>query len=410
MVADEAGGTWPEAVLPYGVVQVGQGPPRPATAVGDEVVDLAGLARDGLFDGALDEPVATFEQPTLDRFLGAGRAAWQAVRARLAELLADPAARDRIRPHRSPLGGARHLLPWTVADYVDFYSSRDHATNVGRIFRPDDAALPPAWDHLPIGYHGRAGTVVVSGTPIVRPTGLSRAPGSDEVVSGPSRRLDVEVEVGWVVGGGTPLGSSVPTTAFADHVLGAVLVDDWSARDLQAFEYRPLGPFLGKSFATSVSPWVVPLDALDVARVAPPEPPHPAAHHLAPAGDGYDLRLELVVQPAGSAPPTVLARPRAAGLRWTPAQQLAHLTSNGASLRTGDLFASGTVSGPTRGERGCLLELSWGWRESVPLDGGGDRRHGLEDGDTVTIRGSAPGADGGTVPLGAVVGTILPAR
>jgi fumarylacetoacetase len=400
--------TWPTTVLPYGVVRRAGAPPRPATAVGDDAVDLAGLAYDGLLDGAVPDPIAVFDHPTLDRFLAAGPSAWRGLRSRLAEILADPTAAERLGPRRTPLRAVTPVLAWSVADYVDFYSSRDHATNVGRIFRPENASLPEAWDHLPIGYHGRAGTVVVSGTTIVRPRGLYR----DEhgvVAAGPSRRLDLEVEVGWVVGTGSPLGSTVPTTAFADHVLGVVLVNDWSARDLQAFEYRPLGPFLGKSFATSVSPWIVPLDALDAARVPPPDPLPEPPGHLAPAGDGYDLRLELELTPA-DAQPTVLTRPQARRLRWTPAQQLAHLTSNGASLRTGDLYASGTVSGPTADERGCLLELSWGWQQDVELAGRGSRRDGLVDGDTVTIRGDAPGRDGTTVPLGEVTGRIAPAR
>jgi fumarylacetoacetase len=217
------------------------------------------------------------------------------------------------------------------------------------------------------------------------------------------------VEVGWVVGAGSDLGTTVATTAFPDHVLGLVLVNDWSARDLQAFEYRPLGPFLGKSFATSVSPWIVPLDALAAARVAPPDPlPDPAAH-LAPAGDGYDLRLELEILPRGG-PGTIVSRPNAAGLRWTPAQQLAHLASNGAALRPGDLYASGTVSGPTADQRGCLLELTWGWRDPVTLADGSTRQDGLEDGDVVTIRGTAPGPDGSIVPLGEVTGRVVASR
>ena len=391
-------------MLPYGVVRRRDGRRHVATALHDRVVDLAAVAAAGLLDGALDEPRSVFGHRTLDRLLAAGPAAWRGTRTRLLEL----AAGGRLDTFAAPVRSVAPVLPWTVADYVDFYSSRDHATNVGRIFRPDDAALPPAWDQLPIGYHGRAGTVVVSGTEVVRPRGLHRdADGAG--VDGPEPHLDVEVELGWVVGAGSPPGQRVATTAFADHVLGAVLVNDWSARAVQAFEYRPLGPFLSKAFATSVSPWIVPLDALDAARVPPPPPPQPPHDHLAPAGDGYDVRLELALQPHGGEE-TVVTRPRAAGLRWTPAQQLAHLTATGAPLRTGDLYASGTISGPTSDEVGCLLERSWGWRRPVPLDDGGDRRDGLADGDTVTIRGWAPGPDGAEVPLGEVSGRIVPAR
>ncbi|MEX1177700.1 MAG: fumarylacetoacetate hydrolase family protein [Nitriliruptor sp.] len=404
---------WSTTTLPYGVVRRAGQPPRPATTVGDDAVDLAGLARDGLLDGALADPLGTLDHPTLDRFLAAGPDVWRGLRDRLLELVHDGSADGptaaRLAAHRVPLAEVSPVLAWSVADYVDFYSSREHATNVSRIFRPDEPSLPDAWDHLPIGYHGRAGTVVVSGTPIVRPTGLRRDPVRSDIVSGPSRHLDVEVELGWVVGVGSQLGSTVPTTAFADHVLGAVVVNDWSARDLQAFEYRPLGPFLGKSFATSVSPWIVPLDALATARVAPPPPPHPPAHHLAPAGDGYAIGFELELTAAGGAP-TVLARSDAAGLRWTPAQQLAHMTSNGASLRTGDLYASGTISGASSDQRGSLLELTWGWSDALTLVDGVTRRDGLADGDVVTIRASAPGPDGGPVTLGEVTGRIEPAR
>jgi fumarylacetoacetase len=395
-----AEGAWPASVLPYGVVER-EGVTHPAVAVGDHVLDLTGLARAGLFDATLPDAPAVLDGPTLDGLLAAGRPAWRALRARLQELVRDPAFRSRVEPHLHAASEVRPRLAWTVADYVDFYSSLDHATNVGRIFRPDEDPLPAAWRRLPIGYHGRAGTVVVSGTDIVRPCGLRRD--GDAVTFGPTRQLDLEVEVGFVVGGRTELGDRIATDAFAGHVLGVVLVNDWSARDIQAFEYRPLGPFLGKSFATSVSPWIVPLDALDAARVrAPSQDPVPSSH-LAPAGDAYDLQLELEI--AGH----VVSRPRFAPTYWTPAQQLAHLTSNGATLRSGDLYASGTVSGPTVEERGCLLELTWGGRGSIDVGAAGGRTW-LEDGDVVTIRGRAPGPDGVAVPLGEVTGRVQPAR
>jgi fumarylacetoacetase len=393
------GGTWPAVALPYGVV-AHDGRSVPATAIGDHALDLAGLASTGLLDGAIADPVGVFDGASLDRLLAEGRAAWQGLRARLEELVTDRRAEARVTPYLLPLAAVRPRLAWTVADYVDFYSSLDHATNVGRIFRPGEEPLPTAWRYLPIGYHGRAGTVVVSGTDIVRPSGLRRE--RDEVVFRPSLQLDLEVEVGFVVGGGTTPGDRVGPDAFADHVLGLVLVNDWSARDIQAFEYRPLGPFLGKSFATSVSPWIVPLDALAAARVAPPTQTPPPPDHLAPAGAAYDLDLELEV--AGH----VVSRPRFAGTYWTPAQQLAHLTSNGATLRSGDLYASGTVSGPTRAERGCLLELTWGGRDELHLDD--ETRTWLDDGDTVVIRGTAPAPGGGRLPLGEVAGTVRPAR
>jgi fumarylacetoacetase len=394
------GDTWPSTALPLAVVEFDAGA-RPATAVGDHAVDLAGLASDGLLDGALEDPANIFSSATLDALLAAGPDAWRGLRGRLLELVADRGAERRVAPHVVPLTAVRARLAWTVADYVDFYSSLDHATNVGRIFRPGEDPLPEAWRHLPIGYHGRAGTVVVSGTDVIRPCGLRRH--GDEVSFGPSRQLDVEVEVGFVVGGRTSPGERVLPGAFADHVFGVVLVNDWSARDIQAFEYRPLGPFLGKSFATSVSGWIVPLEALGAARVAPPPQDPTPSVHLLPPGDAYDLALELEI--AGH----VVSRPRFATTYWTAAQQLAHLTSNGATLRAGDLYASGTVSGAGADERGCLLELTWGGSDELAL-GDGSSRTWLEDGDVVTIRGSAPGPGGGRLPLAEVTGRVQPAH
>jgi fumarylacetoacetase len=295
-----------------------------------------------------------------------------------------------------PLADVELRMPFDVPDYVDFYSSEHHAENVGRIFRPGQPPVLPNWRHLPVGYHGRAGTVVVSGTPVVRPRG-QRGAGD----FGPSRRLDIEAEVGFVVGAGSTPGRPVSTVDFEEHVFGVVLVNDWSARDIQSWEYQPLGPFLGKSFATSVSPWVVPLSAL--ATVDAPEQDPPVVEYLRePRRFSYDIRL--AVDWNG----TEVSRPPFRELYWTPAQQLAHLTVNGASLRTGDLFASGTVSGPVRDQTGSFLELTWDGAEPVRLADGSQRTF-LEDGDTVTIRAVGAGADGGEVDLGEVSGTVRPA-
>ena len=293
--------------------------------------------------------------------------------------------------------------PFEVADYVDFYSSEHHATNLGRILRPGTAPLTPNWKHLPIGYHGRAGTVAVSGTPVVRPCGQQKGDGAP--VFGPTQRLDVEVEVGFVVGVPSELGRPVPVSAFADHVFGVCLVNDWSARDLQAWEYVPLGPFLGKSFLTSVSPWVVPLDALKAARVPPPARDPRPLPYLRDDDEPWGLDLTLELRLNGE----VMSRPPFAGMYWTPAQQLAHLTVNGANLRTGDLLASGTVSGPERDQRGSLIELSWGGTEPVELADGSTRTF-LEDGDVVSITATAPGANGERVHFGEVTGRVEPAR
>lgn len=382
--------------LPYGVFVHGEREPRIGVRVGDFVLDLAGAEAAGLVLAA-----GALGRPTLNAFMALGRPQWTAVRQRLTELLTDPAHRAAVEPLLVPLDEVRLLLPFEVADYVDFYSSEHHAANVGQIFRPGQPPLLPNWRHLPIGYHGRAGTVVVSGTPVTRPCG--QRPGPEGPTYGPSARLDIEAEVGFVVGVPSPLGSRVSVDDFADHVFGVVLVNDWSARDIQAWEYQPLGPFLGKSFATSVSAWVTPLDALADAFRPGPEQDPPVADYLRDVPHlGLDLRLQ--VEWNGER----VSEPPFATMYWTPAQQLAHLTVNGASLRTGDLYASGTVSGPERGQVGSFLELTWGGAEPVKLDGG--TRTFLEDGDTVTITATAPGPDGTTVALGEVTGTILPAR
>jgi fumarylacetoacetase len=348
--------------LAYGVVDG-----RVVVPLGDRLVDLARTLP--------PELAGVVAGPTLDPLLAAGPQVWADVRGALAERV----EQDRVQ--EAPPGPPR--LPFTVADYVDFYSSEQHATNVGRLFRPDGEPLPRAWKHLPIGYHGRSGTVAVSGTPVTRPHGLL-GPG----VFGPTAKLDFEAEVGFVVG--VPAAGPVAPDDWRAHVFGVVLVNDWSARDIQAFETVPLGPFLGKSFLTSVSPWVVPLAALEDAFVEPPVQDPPPAAHLTPAGPG--LALDLEVRLDGE----VISRPPAAGLYWTAAQQLAHLTANGASLRTGDLYASGTVSGDRPDQLGCLLERTKNGTE--PLG----RRTFLEDGDTVTISATA-----GPVDLGAVSGTVV---
>jgi fumarylacetoacetase len=296
-------------------------------------------------------------------------------------------------------------LPFTVADYVDFYASENHARNVGQIFRPDAAdSLTPNWKHLPIGYHGRSGTIVVSGTDVVRPSGQRKAPADAAPVFGPSVRLDIEAEVGFVVGTPSEMGRPVRLSDYRDHVFGLCLLNDWSARDIQAWEYVPLGPFLGKSFATSVSAWITPLDALDDARVAAPARTHPLLPYLDDASEdpgGYDLRISVAINGH------VVSEPPFSTMYWTAAQQLAHMTVNGASLRTGDLYGSGTVSGASEGERGSLLELTWNGRDALELPDG--KRTFLEDGDEVTLTAWAPGPGGTRVGLGEVRGRITQA-
>jgi fumarylacetoacetase len=378
--------------LPYGSALLPDGRRRVVVAVRDDVLDLTAAA-----PALAPQHADLFTDGTLDRFLAAGQPVWQQLRAALL------GAVDHLDPSLLLPADAVLQLPFAVADYVDFYSSEHHATNVGRIFRPGGEPLPPSWRSLPIGYHGRAGTVVVSGTPVVRPSGQRR--GDDgRVVFGPSTRLDLEAEVGFVVG--APTSSPVTIERFADHVLGVCLVNDWSARDIQAWEYVPLGPFLGKAFATSVSAWVVPFEALGAARIRPPvREPRPLPHLDDDGTEPWGLDLRLEVRLNG----TLISQPPFASTYWTGAQQLAHLTSGGATLRTGDLYASGTVSGPQPHERGSLLELSWGGTQPLPLDDGTTRTF-LEDGDEVVITATAPGPDGTTVALGEVRGRVLPAR
>jgi fumarylacetoacetase len=381
------------ANLPYGVFSVGdQDPtaPRVGVRIGDSVLDLVPV---------LGEQV--FAKPSLNAFMAQGRARWRDVRARITELLTDSRHRAVIQAALHPLSAVRLHMPFEVGDYVDFYASENHAANVGRLFRPGGAALMPNWKHLPVGYHGRSGTVLLSGTPVPRPRG--QRPGDGAPTFGPSQRLDFEAEVGFVIGAGSGLGSPVAVEEFADHVFGAFLVNDWSARDIQAWESRPLGPFLAKSFATSISPWIVPLEALAPAQVRPPPQDPAPLPYLAGAGQsGFDLALEVRLNGQ------VVSRPPFATMYWTPAQMLAHMTVNGACTRTGDFYASGTVSGPDREQCGCLLELSWGGTEPLKLPDGSVRSF-LEDGDEVTISAAAPAADGGRIGFGEVTGRILAA-
>jgi fumarylacetoacetase len=364
----------------FGVFSVGGDAPRVGFRVGNGILDLTTVRLGAVFDAA-----------SLNPFLALGRSAWEDTLSRIDQLVTGGA-------EIIPLEQTVAHLPIEVGDYVDFYSSLEHATNLGRLFRPDVEPLLPNWRYLPVGYHGRSGTVVVSGTPIVRPCGQAKA--SDEVAPtfGPSRRLDIELELGFVVGVGSSLGAPVPAAAVRDHVFGVVLVNDWSARDIQAWEYQPLGPFLGKSFATSVSAWVTPLALLEDRFVrAPVQDPEPLPY-LRVAGE-WALDAELEVELSG----TVVSRTNASGLYWTMPQQLAHATVNGASIRTGDLFATGTISGSKHGSEGSLIELTSNGVHPIRL-GDGSTRTFLEDDDEVVLRGRA-----GDLELGEVRGTIVPA-
>jgi fumarylacetoacetase len=349
--------------LAYGVLAAGGVCARTEDG---RVLDLSGL-----------DPV--FAARSLNPFMARGPAFWADTRKRLGE---------GVEVESPALG-----MPIEVADFVDFYASHHHAGNIGRMFRPDDEPLLPNWRHLPVGYHGRAGTVVPSGTPVRRPCGQSRPPGSDAPSFGPSRALDFELEIGYVIGVASTFGEPVPVERAADHVFGIVLLNDWSARDVQAWEYRPLGPFLAKSFATSISRWVVPLEELERHRVeVEPQEPQPLPYLSEPPW-AYDLPLEVELNGA------TIARTSARHLYWSMTQKVAHLTANGASLRTGDLLGSGTISGPEADSHGSMIELTWNGERPLRLADGSERTF-LEDGDEVVLRGA---------PLGEVRGRVEPA-
>lgn len=363
------------ANLPYGVYSTAGTAPRVGTRWGDDVIDLAMLLHDDVF-----------AEPSLNPFMAQGPQRWRSVRAAIREAL------SAGLPHRgvhSVAEVALHL-PFTVADYVDFYASEHHASNLGRLFRPGNAdPLMPNWRHLPVSYTGRSASVVVSGTDILRPCGQWLPEGGSTPEYGPTRRLDIEAELGFVVGVGNAMGTPIAAADATEHIFGVVLFNDWSARDVQAWEYAPLGPHLGKSFASTVSPWVVPLAALDAARIpAPAQDPTPIAYLRMEEPWGLDISLE--VEWNGE----VISRPPYASTYWSPAQMLAHLTANGAPTRTGDLFASGTVSGPRADQVGSLIERGAGF---------------LSDGDEVVLRATAPAADGTRIGFGEARGRILPA-
>jgi len=380
--------------LPYGVFSVAgerRRGPGVGVRIGDSVLDLARV---------LADPV--FGEPSLNALMAQGPNRWSEVRALITEVLTTERHRGTVEAGLYPLSAVRLHLPFTPGDYVDFFGNEYHAANAGRLFRPGAEPLAPNWKHLPVGYHGRSGTIVRSGTPVIRPRGQRKGPQDSAPAFGPSRRLDFEAEVGFVIGTGSALGAPVGVGEFADHVFGVFLVNDWSARDLQAWESTPLGPFLAKSFATSISPWVVPLEALRHARVSPPPRDPEPLPYLADTGKwGLDLTLEVRLNGQ------LVSRPPFATMYWTAAQMLAHLTVNGASTRTGDMYASGTVSGPDRDQRGCLLELSWGGAEPLTLADGSVRSF-LEDDDEVTISATAPAADGARIGFGEVTGRIVP--
>jgi fumarylacetoacetase len=395
--------------LPFGIISDARSEERrPAVAFEDKVIDLDCLVHQGAL-----ETESLLGAPTLNAFLAEGLETWRAVRTRLQHLLSDAATADERRclaKATLPRDAVTMHLPIAVGDYVDFYSSIEHATNLGRILRPNAEPLLPNYRYIPIGYHGRSGTVVVSGTPVHRPHGQRKPPDAPAPTFGPSTLLDVELEMGWIAGRASTHGEPVLADAVRDHVFGYVLLNDWSARDIQAWEYQPLGPFLGKSFATSISPWIVTLDALEPFRVPEPQrDPEPLPYLRAREPWAYDIELEMLLQTekmrAKSEPAVTVSKTNFRNMYWTVAQQLAHTTSNGATIRPGDLFGTGTISGTDQATQGSFIELTQRGANPLTLPNG-EKRSFLEDGDTVILRGRA--VRGSTqVGFGEVVGTIV---
>ena len=387
--------------LPCGVFSQGEGERRCGMAIGDRVLDVSALEDEGLL--SLGGPY--LDAPYWNDLMEAGPPVWADLRAQVTALLRDGASkRFLVEDHLIPLTDVTLHLPFVVAEYTDFYAGRHHATNVGTMFRGAENALPPNWLHIPIGYNGRASSVVVSGTPVLRPWGQVKGP--DHVVPAfqPSRRFDIELEIGAVVG--TASDRPVTVTEADAMIFGYVLLNDWSARDIQAWEYQPLGPFQAKATATTISPWIVMKAALDPFRTATPPREVPLLPHLQEPGPMlYDIALEVGLTPAGGSE-TVIARTNYAEMYYSAAQQLAHHTTSGCPMSVGDLLGSGTISGPTKDSRGSLLELSWGGKEPFAIAGG--TRSFIEDNDTLTLRGHATG-DGYRIGFGDCRGQVIPA-
>ncbi len=400
--------------LPYGVFRPETGAePRVGVAIGDWVLDLAALEAEGLFENDALRAERPFSEAALNVFMALGRSAWDDARATITHLLrADtPTLRDdeRLRQHAlHPRDDVELLLPALVGDYTDFYSSKEHATNVGSMFRDPENALKPNWLHLPVGYHGRASSVIPSGQDVRRPCG-QRKPDDGPPVYGPSRLLDFELEMGFFVGPGNSLGDPIAIEEAEKHIFGLTLVNDWSARDIQKWEYQPLGPFLGKSFATTISPWVVPMAALDPFRCdGPAQDPEPLPYLRSSDPRCFDIQLDVGVQTEAMDAPHSVCRSNTKHLYWDVRQQLAHHTVNGCNARPGDLMASGTISGPTPDSYGSLLELTWRGETPIELPSG-ETRTFLEDGDRVTMTAWAQG-DGYRVGFGEATARVLPAH
>ena len=399
------GHDFPLANLPFGIFSTADRSARPGMRLGDHVIDLSALFDAGLLDG-FDLSIDVLSAPILNPLMKLGKPTTVALRERVQALFAADSAelRNRLDLHAAclvPASSVSMHMPVEVGDYTDFYSSEDHARNVGKMFRDPDNALLPNWKHMPVGYHGRASSIVISGTPIRRPMGQTRPDPEAPPVFGPSRLLDFELEMAFVTFDGKPLGERITTAEAENHIFGLVLFNDWSARDIQKWEYVPLGPFLGKNFGSSISPWIVTLEALDHLRVAGPMQDPEVLDYLQYEGNShYDVPLEVEIIPEGATSGQVVCRSNFRHMYWNMRQQLAHHTVNGCNLRAGDMMASGTISGPEKGSFGSMLEISWRGTEPVSMPDGSERKF-IQDGDTVVMR--AP-------YFGEVTGAILPVK
>jgi fumarylacetoacetase len=405
------GSDFPIQNLPFGIFKTRYLSPVAGVAIGSHVLDLVYLHENGFLDG-LGLPTGIFNQKYLNDFIALGRKTTRAVRNRISELLRTDV--DELQHNIAarelaliPMGEVQMQIPIQIPNYTDFYSSEEHASNVGSMFRDPKNTLLPNWKHLPVGYHGRASSIVVSGTNLNRPKGQVKLPDSEFPVFCPSQKLDFELELAFITCKGNTLGTHITTAEAEDYIFGFVLFNDWSARDIQQWEYVPLGPFLGKNFGSTVSPWIVTLDALESFRVKGPEQfPHVLPYLAIEGKKNFDINLEVLIQPDGGEPTTV-CRSNAKYLYWNVNQQLAHHTINGCNVQVGDLYASGTISGPSPGSYGSLLELSWNGQRPLKLSNG-ESRNFLEDGDSVIMKGFAE-ANGVRIGFGSCVGKILPA-
>jgi len=399
--------------IPFGIYSPKEGGDlHVATAIGDYLIDLAHLDDAGFFIDTEIEETEVFHEPTLNAFMSLGQKAWKEARLTISRLLREDNTSFKDNNELKemaliPMSEVRMEMPVDIGDYTDFYSSREHATNVGTMFRGPDAALMPNWLHLPVGYHGRASSVVLSGTDIVRPKGQTKAPDAEKPSFGDCNRMDFELEMGVLIGSGNILSEPIAVDEAKDHVFGFTLVNDWSARDIQTWEYIPLGPFLAKNFATSISPWIITMEALEPFKCKSPEQnPKPFDYLNNKKDCNYDINLEIHLKAENMSESHIISKTNYNYLYWNMAQQIAHHTVTGCNLRTGDLLASGTISGPEKDNRGSMLELSWNGKEPIGLPNG-EKRTFLEDGDIVTLKGWCKGK-GYRIGFGDCKGTILP--